>query len=169
MNKEPSSLGAIIGWIITTLIFGWLSWMFIFSVYPTHKGIEAALDILFGLLFGWGALMMLGGLIVEIQYRHKYMKHNPRNDAIKAFNNGKNRPRWFKLTGGNTISRNSNGRAIRITNNGTQRMCSVDKNGRFHIADRNSYWFINDDFIPGKYIVSKTTGKLTFMYLKKNY
>lgn len=167
MTKEPSSLGGIISWIITTPFFGWVSWMLFFNAYPTHKGIEAALDILFGLLFGWGALMMLVGLIIEIPYRHKYMKQKPMNDAIKAFNNGKNRTRWFTLTYGFKTIRNSNGRVIRITKIGPQRVCCVDKNGLFHVAIRD--WFLPDDFIPGKYIVDKTTGQLTFMYLNKNY
>lgn len=167
MNKEPPSLGDIIGWIIATPFFGWVSWMMLIKVFPTQKGIEAALDILFGLLFGCVALMMLVVLIVEIPYRHKYMKQKPMNAAIEAFNNGHNRPRWFALTSGFKTIRNRNGRVIRITKFGSRRVCCVDKNGKFLIATRD--WFLKDDFIPGKYIVSKTTGKLTFMYLNKNY
>lgn len=168
MKREPLSLVDIILGIITMPLFGWGAWMMLFSVYPTHKGNEAAFAILFGLLFGFGALLGLWGFITEIPYRHKYMKQKTRNAAIKAFNNGNNRPRWFTLTGGFKTIRNSNGRVIRITNIGPRRVCSVDEKGRFHIAIRD--WFLrDDDFIPGKYIVDKTTGKLIFIYLKKNY
>ena len=169
MERQPITTSKLIEKFFIIVLTGLWSWAcFGMPGYSTCSSCDVpVVSYLWGVIMACVTILLMIDLCDNVLYRRKYMKQNMLKDGINSFNTSNSHPRWFELTSGFKTIRNSNGRVIRITKIGPRRVCSVDEHGRFHIAIRD--WFIEDDFIPGRYIVSKTTGKLTFVYLKKNY
>ena len=114
-------------------------------------------------------LVCLWLIVKTVKACDQYKRDLKMKKAIKAFNEGNARPSWYRMmTLGSPVLRNvKRDGVIQLESVTTLRRCSVDDNGKFHF--REEPWYARDSFIPGRYIVSKTTGKLTFMYLKKIY